>query len=34
MGATSGQEGDAFDWAKPLHSVTLSDYYIGETEVT
>ena len=34
MGATSEQGNDAFDWEKPVHSVTLSDYYIGETEVT
>ncbi|MDY4862560.1 MAG: SUMF1/EgtB/PvdO family nonheme iron enzyme [Candidatus Onthomorpha sp.] len=34
MGATSEQGSDAFIWEKPVHSVTLSDYYIGETEVT
>lgn len=34
MGATSEQEDDAFGREKPVHSVTLSDYYIGETEVT
>ena len=34
MGATSEQEYDAFSCEKPVHSVTLSDYYIGETEVT
>ena len=34
MGATSEQGGDADDDEKPVHSVTLSDYYIGETEVT
>jgi formylglycine-generating enzyme required for sulfatase activity len=34
MGATEEQGGDAFDHEKPVHSVTLSDYYIGETEVT
>ena len=33
MGATSEQDIDAYD-EKPVHSVTLSDYYIGETEVT
>ena len=33
MGATSEQK-DPFDWEKPVHRVTLSDYYIGETEVT
>ena len=25
---------EACDWVEPVHSVTLSDYYIGETEVT
>ena len=34
MGATSEQGGDANDREKPVHSVTLSDYWIGETEVT
>ncbi len=34
MGATSEQEDDAYDDEYPVHSVTLSDYYIGETEVT
>ena len=34
MGATSEQGNDAFDWEKPVHKVTLSDYYIGETVVT
>ena len=34
MGATSEQGSDVFDWEKPVHSVTLSDYYIGQTEVT
>ena len=34
MGATSEQGGDAYDWEKPAHSVTLSSYYMGETEVT
>ena len=32
MGATSS--GDLLDRDKPVHQVTLSDYYIGETEVT
>ena len=27
-------DSEAFDLEKPVHSVTLSDYYIGETEVT
>ena len=34
MGATSEQGSDAYDWEKPVHSVTLSSYYIGKTEVT
>ena len=34
MGATSEQGSDAFSIESPVHSVTLSSYYIGETEVT
>ena len=34
MGATSEQGSDAVSDEKPTHSVTLSDYYIGQTEVT
>ena len=34
MGATSEQGSDAYDYEKPAHQVTLSSYYIGETEVT
>ena len=34
MGATSEQGSDAEDDEKPAHQVTLSDYYIGQTEVT
>ena len=34
MGATSEQGSDAHDNEKPTHRVTLSDYYIGQTEVT
>ena len=34
MGATSEQGIYAYGWESPTHSVTLSDYYIGETEVT
>lgn len=34
MGATSEQDGDAYDNEKPVHSVTLCEYYIGKTEVT
>ena len=34
MGATSEQGSDAFNAEKPVHSVTLSGYYIGKTEVT
>ena len=34
MGATSEQGSDAYSEEKPVHSVTLSDYYIGRCEVT
>ena len=34
MGATSEQGSDADNDEKPVHFVALSDYYIGETEVT
>ena len=34
MGATSEQGSDAYSDEKPVHSVTLSSYYIGKTEVT
>ena len=34
MGATAEQGSDADSDEKPMHQVTLSDYYIGETEVT
>ena len=34
MGATSEQGSDAYDDEKPPHQVTLSSYYIGQTEVT
>lgn len=34
MGATSEQGSDANSDESPVHSVTLSDYHIGETEVT
>ena len=34
MGATSEQGYDAESDEKPVHSVTLSSYYMGETEVT
>ena len=34
MGATSEQGSDADSDETPVHSVTLSDYYIGQTEVT
>ena len=34
MGATSEQGSAAESDEKPVHSVTLSDYYMGETEVT
>ena len=34
MGATSEQGSDAFDDEKPVHQVSLSSYYLCETEVT
>ena len=34
MGATDEQGGDAYDYEKPAHEVTLSTFSIGETEVT
>ena len=34
MGATSEQDDYAYDDEYPVHSVTLSDYYIGQTQVT
>ena len=34
MGTTSEQDSDAWDDEEPTHSVTLSSYYMGETEVT
>lgn len=34
MGATAEQRSDAYSVEKPVHQVTLSDYYIGETQVT
>ena len=34
MGATSEQGSDAYKDEYPVHSVTLSDYYIGKCEVT
>lgn len=34
MGATSEQGSDVWKDEKPVHSVTLSDYYIGQTQVT
>ena len=34
MGATIEQGSDAWDKEKPVHSVTLSGYYIGKCEVT
>ena len=34
MGATSEQGSDAYSDEKPVHSVTLSTFYIGKTEVT
>ena len=34
MGSPDNDTADTYDDEKPQHSVTLSDYYIGETEVT
>jgi formylglycine-generating enzyme required for sulfatase activity len=34
MGCTSEQGGDCYDSENPSHSVTLSDFYIGKTEIT
>lgn len=34
MGCTSEQDSDCDSEEKPIHSVTLSDFFIGETEVT
>lgn len=34
MGGTAEQGTDAYDREKPVHSVTLSSYYIGKNEVT
>lgn len=34
MGATAEQREDAYDWEKPVHSVSLSDFHIGKHEVT
>ena len=34
MGGTAEQGADCTDDEKPAHSVTLSDFYMGETEVT
>ena len=34
MGATKSTDSEAYDNESPLHDVTLSDYYIGKTEVT
>lgn len=34
MGAISEHDSEAYDREKPVHSVTLSSYYIGKTEVT
>lgn len=34
MGATSEHKDLAYDWEKPMHYVTLSDFFIGQSEVT
>lgn len=34
MGGTPEQEGDSWDEEQPVHTVNLSDFHIGQTEVT
>jgi formylglycine-generating enzyme required for sulfatase activity len=34
MGCAAEQEDACFEWAKPAHSVTVGDFYIGKYEVT
>lgn len=34
MGCTSEEEGPCWEGEKPLHDVTVSDFWLGETEVT
>lgn len=34
MGATEEHAEFAYDWEKPMHYVTVGDYFIGQTEVT
>ncbi|MBZ0197523.1 MAG: SUMF1/EgtB/PvdO family nonheme iron enzyme [Ignavibacteriaceae bacterium] len=34
MGCTSEQGDDCYYWEKPVHQVTMSDFYIGKYEVT
>ena len=34
MGATPEQGDDCYDWEKPVHEVTVSDFYIGKYVVT
>ena len=34
MGCTSEQERECYSFENPVHSVTLSDFWMGETEVT
>ncbi|MDR3219223.1 MAG: formylglycine-generating enzyme family protein [Dysgonamonadaceae bacterium] len=34
MGCTAEQGSDCYDWEKPAHRVTVSDFYIGKYEVT
>lgn len=34
MGATEEHEELAYNWEKPVHYVTVADYFIGQTEVT
>jgi len=34
MGCQDGRDTECYEWEKPAHTVRVSDFYIGETEVT
>lgn len=34
MGATAEQQGDSYEWEKPVHDVTLSDFHISKHLIT
>jgi formylglycine-generating enzyme required for sulfatase activity len=34
MGCKDGRDSECYEWEKPAHTVRMSDFYIGETEVT